>query len=248
MNLFAEQNPGGDTEVRKQIIADPTVLNKHDLSRLSALDWAFILRSHPELEDECDWKKFETETVDYCGHPLHGNAWHCLLMKQPQFASRCEWKFASDWDDVGNKRHGGFSRWYWVILLNEHPQFADKCNWNAFDRYDISNLAKVIGPDNQNAIQTSRLRGEDWGRMLAQRPDLAEKCDFSKFTGVDWVLALIKSDALKDHCDWGKLGKDEWQCLVAMRPEFEKELKEHSNFTLEDIKVDEWDPFDWGMC
>ncbi len=248
MSPRAERNQGGEGELRRQIMDDPTGLENHDVSRLSALDWAFILRIHPELECKCDWSKFETETIDYYGHRLHGNAWHCLLMKQPQFASRCEWRFAMDWDDVGNKRHNGFSRWYWVVLLNEQPQFADKCNWSAFDGCDISNLAKVIGPGNEEAIQWSRLCGEDWGRLLARRPDLVGKCNFGKLSGTDWVKALVKSESLKQYCNWGKLGKDDWQGLVAMRPAFEKELKAHSKFTLEDIEVGEWDPFLWGLC
>lgn len=243
MNPFSERNPGGDTEMRKRIIADPAVVDDCDLSRLSALDWAWILRSHPELEDRCEWGKFDAEAIDYYGHPLYGNAWHCLLVKQPQFASRCDWRFATDWDDVDNKRHNGFSRWYWVVLLNEQPQFADKCDWGAFDGYDVSQLARLIGPDNQDAIQWSRLNGEAWGHLLAQRPDLVGRCDFDKFTGADWVAVLLKCEALKDYCEWGKLEKDDWQDLVAWCPAFEKELKEHSRFTLEDIKVDEWEPF-----
>lgn len=247
MNPFGERNPGGDTEMRKRIIDDPSALGGCDLSRLSALDWAFILRAHPDLEGRCEWCKFDMEAIDYYGHPLHGNAWHCLLMKQPQLASRCDWRFAADWDDADNKRHNGFSRWYWVILLNEQPQFADKCDWSAFDGYDIANLANLIGPNDQDVIQWSRLRGEDWGRLLAQRPDLLGLCDFGKFSCTDWVLALVKNEALKEYCEWEKLGKDEWQCLVAMCPAFVEELKKHSKFALADIKVEEWDPFYWGM-
>ena len=237
----------GNIALRQKIVSDPRQVESCDLAQLNALDWAFILGEHPELEAKCDWAAFETETVAYYGSPLYGNAWHCLLMKQPQFASRCEWKFASDWDDIGNTRHEGFSRWYWVVLLNAHPEFADKCNWSAFDGCDISHLAKAIDATNRDKIQWSRLNGEEWGRLLAERPDLIDRCDFSSFRGVDWVSVLVKCRELKIRCDWAKLTKGDWQCLLALRPEFAKELVAHTSYQMSDIKVEEWDPLDWGM-
>ena len=87
----------GNIALRQKIVSDPRQVESCDLAQLNALDWAFILGEHPELEAKCDWAAFETETVAYYGSPLYGNAWHCLLMKQPQFASRCERNTASDW-------------------------------------------------------------------------------------------------------------------------------------------------------
>lgn len=226
--------------------------NTTDGKNQKGLVLAYALCDHPELASECDWTE------------LDGIAWHCLLRKQPQFAVHCDWSFVDDWT-------GAFGRWYWATLLGEQPQFADKCDWTMLDETDLKwivehppSLANKIPREKRRGrvlglicktgaelladYDWSLLTGRDWCDALLEVGDampsaILAKCDWHLFTVRDWVKLLLSRKQYADKCDWMKLGKDEWQELLCVCPEFRPQFDKHSGLKYEDLQVDEWEPF-----
>lgn len=219
--------------------------------KMTGLEWAYILREHPERASECDWTA------------LDGPAWHCLLCRQPQFSVHCDWHFASEWD-------GRSGTWYWATLLGEQPQFADKCAWSKFDETDLVWMLRHQ-PNLVDYMDVGRQSGKVQALIIEECPSAAARCCFDMFTGKDWsdflrglktvsdeILAKCKWDVLQgrdwadllsvkknyaQYCDWSKLDKSDWQELLARAPEFRDELYRHSNISYDDLHVEEWEPF-----
>ena len=62
--------------------------------------------------------------------------------------------------------------------------------------------------------------GGNWSDLLQERPEFADKCDWSKLDGGNWSDLLRKHPRLADKCDWSKLNAEDWRNLLRRRPQF----------------------------
>ncbi len=163
------------------------------LTELGGSGWSAVLRSYPEMADQCAWDR------------LNGSNWASLLQLQPQFADRCPWDRLNglDWETllVSQPQFGIWCNWdklagiNWAVLLKAQPQFADKCRWDTF-------------------------RGWDWAVLLGGRPEFSDRCQWSAMKGLDWVKLLSDNPSFADRCPWDKLDDDDWDLLLSVHPQF----------------------------
>ena len=123
---------------------------------INGKDWAYLLGRQPQFADKCDWSK------------LDGTDWVSLLVRQPRFADKCDW----------TKLNGGD----WLDLLEVRPEFTDRCDWSTFCGADIMRMICQPGHPRISSLllhlddcDLNVLGAYQWSRVLAVRPDLAER-------------------------------------------------------------------------
>lgn len=60
----------------------------------------------------------------------------------------------------------------------------------------------------------------NWHTLLIEKPEYADKCDWSKFDGFDWWCIVDDMPQFATKCQWEKLDGDEWYYLLQNHPEF----------------------------
>ena len=103
---------------------------------------------------------------------------------------------------------------FYPKLFNHIPRLIDKCNWNMLGCYE-------------------------WGSLLSDYPELAEKCNkWNAFSSLNWVNLLRPQPQFADKCDkWNEFGKDEWWLLLIEQPCFSDKCKMMDEFSLSEWRT-----------
>lgn len=133
------------------VISCPWLVDHVECSGIKILscEWLTILERHPRVAKKCKvWDEFD------------GGSWSELLVKKPQFASRCDWKKLQ-----GND---------WVTLLLDRPSFSVRCDWSLLSGDDWTRLLKER-PEFVEFCNPLKLSNAQWTEVFQYQPQLAEK-------------------------------------------------------------------------
>ena len=193
----------------------PQFVAKCNLAEIGPDKWCRILDAMPRLADACKrWDDFtggqwatllgnRPHFAKRCRHwnRLSAEDWVELLLLQPRFADRC-----GKWSEISPKD--------WWRLLEREPQLLVRCEvepcfsgdewvcqWMPRKRPDHHNPRLAL-PLADKYGWWSRLDGEMWSRLLGERPEFADKCDWTKLRNRDWFNLLDGPHApgLAAHC------------------------------------------------
>lgn len=88
-------------------------------------------------------------------------------------------------------------------------------NWSAFD----GRCLRVIlaeQPELAEKCDLGKLDGEDWRALVEAQPLFFESvCDWSKLSGFDWAELLPHHPQYAEKCDWTKLNGSDWARLLS---------------------------------
>ena len=132
------------------VLSCPWLVDHEECSGIKILscEWSTILERHPGFAKKCKvWNEFS------------GDCWSQLLVKKPQFASRCDWQKLQGSD--------------WVSLLMERPRFSDRCDWNLLSGDDWTRLLKSC-PEYAEFCDFSKLHNGHLTELQKCQPQLLE--------------------------------------------------------------------------
>ena len=204
------------------------LLDKLDLSRMTANEWAEVLvydcihelgifRRMPEkLWREIDadhWSGILSTGEDQlddkceCWNEFTGEDWAWTLSSRPELIDKCDTK--------------KLEAKHWLKILSHQPELVDCCN----KRNEISpdEWLEILLKHPQLSAKrdiVDSFSGLQWRQLLVKHPQLAEKCDWSKFSGGSWSKLLRERPEFADKCAWDKIEGAGWARLLSVHPEF----------------------------
>ena len=137
-----------------------------------------------------------------------------LLIKQPQFADHCTWKFADyDSDESLGKE--------WTELLIVHPQFAEHCPWAALDGWACSSLLKER-PEFADRCNWSRMEPFGYEPVIWRHPDLFKYIKSDDISKGAWAAVIKHDPAMLVECrkrrKFQSFASSDWKSVVMKHP------------------------------
>ena len=164
--------------------------------------WSILLEEQPQFADKCDvwdyldavqWRsllKHQPQLVDKCAK---SSIVVNVLIKHPQFTEHCNTSIITE---KGKAK-----------LLAKHPDlvkyFPKKTETKVPKKKQIKNKLVALLLENENAEVSSeeyeKFTGSDWGQLLSEKPQFADKCNkWNDFP--HWTLTSL----LKKHPELAK--------------------------------------------
>ncbi len=206
--------------------------------------WSRLLCEQPQFAKKCDkWEEFDEDN------------WSVLLCKQPQFAEKCDWKKISN--SVCRKLFQHQPTLVETYLqtnpvnyavIKFFPELAQRFTWETQTLDDWVNIL-IDHPSFEKYFCQYHLwedfSGKHWGKLLRDRPQFVNLCDWEKLDSDDWKEIIVAfpqwgdSDSHKcqyESLDWsillndhpflitkypgGLLSGEEWVHLLAKYPQW----------------------------
>ena len=180
----------------------PQFADKCDWDKLDGSAWGYLLSEQPQFADKCDvwdyldavqWEsllKHQPQLVDKCAK---SSIVVNVLIKHPQFTEHCNTSIITE---KGKAK-----------LLAKHPNlvkyFPKKTETKVPKKKQIKNKLVALLLENENAEVSSeeyeKFTGSDWGQLLSEKPQFADKCNkWNDFP--HWTLTSL----LKKHPELAK--------------------------------------------
>ena len=180
--------------------------------------WSFLLRSNPQFTQYCPCLQdlepdvqgvilqykpelLDANTVKW--NDFYSEDWKNLLLKQPQFAEKCDW--------------GKFEEKDLRAILQAYPDLIEQADSDCFTA-DIWLDVILKKPEYIKKCPENMLPLVDWSALLLEHPDLYQYFPAEKYR--KWSeVAAVKSDYL-DDCPWQELSAYELEQILQIYPEY----------------------------
>ena len=134
--------------------------------------------------------------------------WFLLLQISPLLAQGREYE----------NKHLSLNQW--IQLLNQHPTLKSCFVRDCLEANDWADLLSARPLLSKDRTWESERWSSLWSRLLMEKPEFADRCNWKVFEGVDWANLLSTQPQFADKCNWSKLRGCDWANLLSAQPQF----------------------------